>query len=35
MFADPDFEAPRLSVWERRQHPWTIAIGKQQIEHSE
>jgi len=34
-FADPDFEGPRLSVWERRQHPWTIAIGNQQIEHSD
>jgi hypothetical protein len=33
--ADPDFEAPRHSVWERRRHPWTIAIGAQQIEHSD
>jgi hypothetical protein len=30
MFAAPDFERPSLSVWERRQHPWTIAIGNQQ-----
>jgi hypothetical protein len=35
MFADPDFEKPRVSVWEKRRHPWTIAIGNQQIEHSE
>jgi hypothetical protein len=35
MFADPDFEGPSLSVWERRRHPWTIAIGNQQIEHSD
>jgi hypothetical protein len=35
MFADSDFEGPRLSVWEGRQHPWTIAIGNQQIEHSD
>jgi hypothetical protein len=30
MSADPDFEGS-LSVWERRQHPWTIAIDNQQI----
>jgi hypothetical protein len=35
MFADPDFEAPHLSVWERRRHPWAIAIGSQQMEHSD
>jgi hypothetical protein len=35
MFADPDFEGPSLSVWERRQHPWTVAIGNQQIERSD
>jgi hypothetical protein len=35
MFANPDFKGPSLSVWERRQHPWTIAIGNQQIEHSD
>ena len=35
MFADPDFEKPRHSVWEKRQHPWTTAIAEQQIEHSD
>jgi len=34
-FADPDFEQPSLSVGERRIHPWTIAIGEQQIEHAD
>jgi hypothetical protein len=33
MFADPDFEKPRNSVWEKR--PWTTAIAEQQIEHSD
>jgi hypothetical protein len=33
MFADPTFQRPGLSVWERRQHPWTAAIGEQEIEH--
>ena len=35
MFADPDFEKPRISVWEKRQHPWTTAIAEQQTEHSD
>jgi hypothetical protein len=35
MFADPEFEKPRYSVWEKRQHPWTTAIAEQQIEHSD
>jgi hypothetical protein len=35
MFADPDFEKPRISVGEKRQHPWTTAIAEQQIEHSD
>ena len=34
-FADPDFEKPLNSVWEKRQHPWTTAIAEQQIEHSD
>ena len=34
-FADSDFPAPSFSVWERRRHPWTIAIGDRQIEHSD
>jgi len=34
-FADPDFEKPSLSVRERRMHPWTVAIGEQQIEHAD
>ena len=32
-FADPGFERPSLSVGESRMHPWTGAIGEQQIEH--
>ena len=34
-FADPSFEKPSLSVWERMQHPWTKAIDAQRIEHLE
>ena len=32
-FADPDFECPSVSVWERRRHPWTKAIDAEKIEH--
>ena len=32
-FADPNFPKPRHSVWERRQHPWTSAIGALAMEH--
>jgi hypothetical protein len=32
-FADPSFEMPGISVGERRQHRWTLAIGEQRIEH--
>jgi hypothetical protein len=35
VFADPNFEGPTLSVWERRQHRWINAIGNEQIEHSD
>jgi hypothetical protein len=34
-FADPAFEKPRHSVWERRRHPWTAAIGEQVAEHTD
>ena len=34
-FADPDFQAPRYSVWEKRQHLWTKAFAEQEIEHSD
>jgi hypothetical protein len=34
-FANPDFQAPGLSTWERRRHPWTTAIGDQPIERSD
>lgn len=34
-FADPSFETPSLSVWERMRHPWTKAADAQQIDHSE
>lgn len=33
MFADPAFDRPAYSVWEKRQHPWTVAMGEQKIEH--
>jgi hypothetical protein len=33
MFADPAFDKPAYSVWEKRQHPWTVAMGEQKIEH--
>ena len=33
-FADPGFDRPRHSVWERRRHPWTITGQEQEIEHS-
>jgi hypothetical protein len=32
-FADPGFEKPGLSVWERRRHPWTTATGELAVEH--
>lgn len=32
-FADPGFPKPTLSGWERRQHPWTTAIGGEGIDH--
>lgn len=32
-FADPDFPPPQVSVYEVRQHPWTLAIKDQGIEH--
>jgi hypothetical protein len=34
MFADPQFPAPRVSVWERRRHPWTVHIADCQMEHN-
>jgi hypothetical protein len=33
MFADPHFPPPRVSVWERRRHPWTVRIADCQMEH--
>jgi hypothetical protein len=32
-FADPGFEKPEHSVWERRRHPWTMAAGELAVEH--
>ena len=32
-FADPAFPPPRVSVYEERQHPWTLAIGELPMEH--
>lgn len=34
-FADPTFPAPGHSVWERRRHGWTDAIGNEPMERSE
>jgi hypothetical protein len=33
MFADPSLPPPRVSVWERRQHPWTAHVVECQMEH--
>ena len=33
MFADPSFPPPRVSVWERRRHPWTVHVAECQMEH--
>jgi hypothetical protein len=32
-FADPQFPAPRISVYERRQHHWIDLSGLKEIEH--
>lgn len=32
-FADPGFPPPYVSVYEGRQHPWTLAIGELPMEH--
>ena len=32
-FADPDFPAPRFSVYENRKHSWTVVLGDG-VEHS-
>jgi hypothetical protein len=32
-FADRDFPAPRISVYERRRHPWVIVPDGPEIEH--
>jgi hypothetical protein len=34
MFADPNFPAPRVSVWERRRHALTVHIAGCQMEHN-
>ena len=34
-FADPGFPAPRHSVWEKRRHAWTVAIGNEPMDHSD
>jgi hypothetical protein len=33
-FADPDFPAPRFSVWEERKHAWVAVLGDD-VEHSD
>jgi hypothetical protein len=32
-FADPGFPPPHVSVYEERQHPWTLAVGQLPLEH--
>lgn len=32
-FADPNFPPPHVSVYEERQHPWTLALGQLPLEH--
>jgi hypothetical protein len=32
-FADPDFPAPGVAVYEGRQHSWTLALGQLPMEH--
>jgi hypothetical protein len=32
-FADPNFPPPHVSVYEERQHPWTLALGELPLEH--
>jgi hypothetical protein len=32
-FADPEFPAPGLSIWERRKHRWVAVLGDA-VEHS-
>jgi hypothetical protein len=32
-FADPGFPPPSVSVYEARQHPWTLAVGELPMEH--
>lgn len=34
LFRDPDFPAPRFSVWEERKHHW-VEIPGEEVEHSE
>jgi hypothetical protein len=34
-FADPDFAPPGHSVWERRRHRWTAALGGLPMDHSD
>ena len=31
-FAEPDFPPPHVSVYESRQHPWTVATGQMAME---
>lgn len=33
-FADPNFPAPRFSVWEERKHDWVDIVGTD-VEHSD
>lgn len=32
-FADPNFPAPTVSVYENRMHPWVFTIGELPMEH--
>ncbi len=33
-FADPDFPAPKYSVWEKKRHRWVEAFGELPVERS-
>lgn len=33
MFADPGFPPPHVSVYDGRQHPWTLALEQLPLEH--
>jgi hypothetical protein len=34
-FADPAFPAPRISLYERRRHPWVVAPDGPEMERAD